>query len=100
MSKLTDTQLIILSKAAARDDGAATIPTNLNKANAAMVGSSLVARNLMQEVFLSAECPFGARMTRASASALSLQARAARRSASSTTAALLWRGRRKRAAIL
>jgi hypothetical protein len=50
MSKLTDTQLIILSKAAARDDGAATIPANLNKASAAMVGPSLVARNLMQEV--------------------------------------------------
>src|SRR5208282_4948843 len=50
MAKLTDTQLILLSKAAARDDGAATIPANLNKASAAMVGSSLVARNLMQEV--------------------------------------------------
>ncbi|MGO9358921.1 MAG: DUF3489 domain-containing protein [Xanthobacteraceae bacterium] len=50
MSKLTDAQLIILSKASARDDGAATIPGNLNKANATMVGSSLVARSLMQEV--------------------------------------------------
>jgi hypothetical protein len=50
MAQLTDTQLIILSKAAARDDGAGTIPTNLNKASAAMVGSSLLARNLMQEV--------------------------------------------------
>jgi hypothetical protein len=49
MIQLTDTQLIILSKAAARDDGAATVPANLNKASAAMVGSSLVARNLMQE---------------------------------------------------
>jgi hypothetical protein len=34
--QLTDTQLIILSKTAARDDGAATIPGNLNKANAAI----------------------------------------------------------------
>src|SRR6266568_1795040 len=50
MAQLTDTQLIILSKAAARDDGAATIPANLNKASAGMVGSSLVARKLMQEV--------------------------------------------------
>jgi len=50
MAQLTDTQLIILSKAAARDDGAGIVPANLNKANAAMVGSSLVARNLMQEV--------------------------------------------------
>lgn len=50
MAQLTDTQLIILSKAAARDDGAGTVPSNLNKAGAAMVGSSLVARNLMQEV--------------------------------------------------
>jgi hypothetical protein len=32
LAKLTDTQLIVLSKAAARDDGLATIPEGLNKA--------------------------------------------------------------------
>jgi hypothetical protein len=35
MAKLTDTQLIVLSKAAARDDGIASIPARLNKAAAA-----------------------------------------------------------------
>jgi hypothetical protein len=50
MAKLTDTQLIVLSAAAARDDGIAIIPTKMNKAAAAKVGSSLVARKLMREV--------------------------------------------------
>lgn len=50
MAKLTDTQLIVLSKAAARDDGLATIPEGLNKAAAAKVGASLVSRKLMREV--------------------------------------------------
>ena len=50
MTKLTDTQLIVLSKAAARDDGAAVVPERMNKAAAAKVGSSLVARKLMREM--------------------------------------------------
>src|SRR3954454_15918117 len=50
MAKLTDTQLIVLSKAAARDDGLATIPEGLNKAAASKVGVSLVTRKLMREV--------------------------------------------------
>src|SRR6059058_3034324 len=50
MAKLTDTQLIVLSKAAARDDGLATIPEGLNRAAAAKVGASLVSRKLMHEV--------------------------------------------------
>src|SRR5947209_14441763 len=50
MAKLTDTQLIVLSKAAAGDDGLATIPEGLNKAAAAKVGASLVTRKLMREV--------------------------------------------------
>ncbi len=50
MAKLTDTQLIVLSAAAARDDGIAIIPTTMNKAAASKVGSSLVARKLMREV--------------------------------------------------
>ena len=35
MPKLTDTQLILLSKAAARDDGAATFPATMHKPGAA-----------------------------------------------------------------
>ena len=50
MAKLTDTQLVVLSKAAARNDGLATIPERLNKAAAAKVGASLVSRTLMREV--------------------------------------------------
>lgn len=50
MAKLTDTQLVVLSKAAARDDGLAVLPQKMNKAAASKVGSSLVARKLMREL--------------------------------------------------
>ena len=50
MAKLTDTQLIVVSKAAARDDGLASVPDGLNKAAASMVGTSLVSRKLLREV--------------------------------------------------
>ena len=49
MAKLSDNQLIVLSKAAARDDGVAVAPHGMRKAAAAKVGSSLVARKLMRE---------------------------------------------------
>ena len=50
MAKLSNTQLIVLSKAAARDDGLATIPEGLNRAAAAKVAASLVSRKLMREI--------------------------------------------------
>jgi hypothetical protein len=50
MAKLTDSQLIVLSKAAAREDGVALTPQGMGKAAATKVGSSLVARKLMREV--------------------------------------------------
>ena len=50
MAKLTDTQLIVLSKAAARADGLGTLPDGLNKAAAAKVAASLVSRKLMREI--------------------------------------------------
>ena len=50
MAKLTDTQLIVLSNAAARDDGIAVIPTKMSKSVALKVGTSLVARKLMREL--------------------------------------------------
>ena len=50
MVKLTDTQLVLLSKAVARDDGAAVVPDNLSKAAAFKVGSILVASKLMREI--------------------------------------------------
>ena len=49
MAKLTDTQLIVLSNAAARDDWIAVVPAKVNKAFAAKVGASLLARKLMRE---------------------------------------------------
>ena len=49
MAKFTDTQLIMLSKAAARDDGIAVVPAKMSKPAASKVGASLVARKLMRE---------------------------------------------------
>jgi hypothetical protein len=57
MTKLSDTQLVVLSKAAARDDGLATIPEGLNKAAAAKVAASLVSRKLMREVRAKPDMP-------------------------------------------
>jgi hypothetical protein len=50
MAKLTDTQLIVLSAAAARDDGIAVVPAKMNRAAASKVGASLVTRKLMREM--------------------------------------------------
>src|SRR5271163_3498450 len=50
MARLTDTQLIILSNAAARDDGIAVVLPKMNKTAASKVGASLVARKLMREL--------------------------------------------------
>ena len=50
MAKLTDTQLIILSNAAARDDGIAVVPPKMNEAAASKVGASLLGRKLMREL--------------------------------------------------
>jgi hypothetical protein len=57
MSKLTDSQMIVLSKASQRDDGAAVPPRKMNKAAAMKVGSSLVARKLMREIRSKAGMP-------------------------------------------
>jgi hypothetical protein len=50
MAKLTDTQLIVLSKAARREDEATDVPERMNKAAAAKVGASLVVRRVMREI--------------------------------------------------
>lgn len=57
MPKLTDAQLIVLSKAAARGDGAAVTPDRMNKAAAAKVGASLVAHKLMREIRTKPDLP-------------------------------------------
>lgn len=50
MAKLTDTQLIIMSNAAQRDDGAAIPPDRLNVAARVKVETSLVGRKLMRVI--------------------------------------------------
>jgi Protein of unknown function (DUF3489) len=50
MAKFTDTQLMVLSAAGARDDGIAVVPAKMNGAAASKVGASLVTRKLMREV--------------------------------------------------
>jgi hypothetical protein len=48
MTKLTDTQLIVLSRAAAREDGSATVPAKINKAAAAKLEAALVSKKLLR----------------------------------------------------
>jgi len=50
MAKLTDTQLILLSTAAQRDDSAVVLPERMNRGSAMRAATSLVARKLMREV--------------------------------------------------
>ena len=50
MSKLTDTQLVVLSKAVLRDDDAAIVPDRINQSAAAKIATSLIARKLMREM--------------------------------------------------
>jgi hypothetical protein len=50
MTKLTDTQLIVLSSAAKHDEGLATRPANLNAAATVKVASSLIDKGLVREI--------------------------------------------------
>jgi hypothetical protein len=57
VTKLTDTQLIVLSSAAKHDEGLATRPANLNAAAAMKVSSSLIAKGLAREIRAKADAP-------------------------------------------
>ncbi|MEA3186622.1 MAG: hypothetical protein QOD99_452 [Chthoniobacter sp.] len=57
MTKLTDTQLVVLSSAAQHDEGLATRPANLNAAAAMRVASSLVDKGLVREIRAKADAP-------------------------------------------
>ena len=57
MSKLTDTQLIVLSAAFTRDDGYAVLPERMKATAASKVGASLVARKLMREMRAKPDMP-------------------------------------------
>jgi hypothetical protein len=57
MTKLSDTQLIVLSSAAKHDEGLASRPANLNAATAMKVASSLIAKGLVREIRAKADAP-------------------------------------------
>src|SRR5947209_12746850 len=57
MTKLSDTQLIVLSSAAKHDEGLATRPANLNAAAAMKVASSLIGKGLAREIRAKADAP-------------------------------------------
>jgi hypothetical protein len=57
MTKLSDTQLIVLSSAAKHDEGLATRPASLNAAAAAKVSSALVDKGLAREIRAKAAAP-------------------------------------------
>ena len=50
MPNLSDSQLIILSKGAARPDGVAVRPDDIHRAACAKLGASLVKLKLMREI--------------------------------------------------
>ena len=57
MPKLTDTQLIVLSKAAQRDDGAASVPERVNSAAAKKIAERLISHKLMREIRTKPDMP-------------------------------------------
>lgn len=57
MAKLSDTQLMILSAAAQREDGAIVLPDKLKGGAARKVVDSLIARKLVTEVARAGEMP-------------------------------------------
>lgn len=57
MAKLTDTQLIVLSKAVQREDGAAQLPRGMPKPAACKMGAALVAKKLMRELLSKPDMP-------------------------------------------
>ena len=57
MAKLTDTQLIVLSKAAQRDDGAASVPERVNSAAAKKIAERLISHKLMREIRTKPDMP-------------------------------------------
>src|SRR5947209_2325907 len=82
MTKLNDTQLIVLSSAAKHADGLATRPANLNAAAAAKVASSLIDKALAREIRAKADAPvwhenddgrFALKITRAGREAIGVE---------------------------
>jgi DNA-binding MarR family transcriptional regulator len=94
MTKLTDTQLIVLSSAAQHDEGLATRPANLNAAAATKVASSLIAKGLVREIRAKADAPvwhenddgrFALKLTRAGREAIGVDDEEGQQAAPSST---------------
>jgi hypothetical protein len=82
MTKLSDTQLIVLSSAAKHDEGLATRPANLNAAAATKVASSLIDKGLAREIRAKTDAPvwhenddgcFALKITRAGREAIGVE---------------------------
>jgi hypothetical protein len=95
MTKLTDTQLIVLSSAAKHDEGLATKPRNLHAAAAQKVASSLVNKGLVREIRAKADAPvwqenedgrFALKITKAGREAIGVDEEEAEDAASSSAA--------------
>jgi hypothetical protein len=95
MSKLSDTQLIVLSSAAKHDEGLATRPANLNAAAAMKVASSLIGKGLMREIRAKGDAPvwhendegrFALKITKAGREAIGVEDEEAQDAASAAAA--------------
>ena len=93
MTKLTDTQLIVLSAAANHDEGLAARPANLNAAAAMKVASSLIDKGLVREIRAKANAPvwhenddgrFALKITRAGREAIGVDEEEGQQAASSS----------------
>jgi hypothetical protein len=93
MTKLTDTQLIVLSSAANHDEGLATRPANLNAAAAMKVASSLIDKGLVREIRAKTDAPvwhenddgrFALKITRAGREAIGVDDEEGQQAASSS----------------
>jgi hypothetical protein len=83
MTKLTDTQLIILSSASQREDGLATLPETLKGGAAQKVVAKLIASGFLKEVRVKGEQPawrtnetghpVGLKVTKAGAAAIGVE---------------------------
>jgi hypothetical protein len=95
MTKLTDTQLIVLSSAAKHDEGLATRPASLNAAAAMKVASSLIGKGLAREIRAKADAPvwhenddgrFALKITKAGREAIGVEDEEAQDAASAVAA--------------
>jgi hypothetical protein len=94
MTKLSDTQLIVLSSAAKHDEGLATRPANLNATAGTKVASSLIDKGLAREIRAKPDAPvwrenddgrFALKITRAGREAIGVEDEEAQDAPSAST---------------